>query len=73
MTTDKAIEYHSKSLKIWTMIRDSEVWIESWRKDLKTIQGIYNKPKIDHDIEISQAVIIRLRMRLDRLKYTYGL
>ena len=66
-------EYHIQSLEILGMIDISYQKIKLYRQSLNGIPGITNRSLILHDIEISQAVIIRLRMRLDRLKYTYGL
>ena len=69
----KQQDYHIKSLEILGMIDISEQKIKLYRESLNGIPGITNRSLILHDIEMSQAVIIRLRMRLDRLKYTYGL
>jgi len=66
-------EYHIQSLEILGMIDISYQKIKLYRESLNGIPGLTNRHMIEHDIEISQAVIIRLRMRLDRLKYTYGL
>lgn len=47
--------------------------IREFRESMKGFSGLVRPHEIQHEIEISQAVIIRLTVRRDRIKFKHNL
>jgi hypothetical protein len=73
MTPKQHSEYLKQSQAILDDIDFSKKKIRAHEQSLRGYPGIAIPGTLRHDIEISQAVIIRLNTRLDRLKFKFGL
>ena len=73
MKTEQLKEYHEKAAEILEMISLSRQKIRLLQDSLMGMSGQVRPNEIRHDIEISQAVIIRLNTRLDRLKFKFDM
>lgn len=73
MTPQQRTEYLKQSQLILNDIDTSKKKIRLYEESLRGYPGIEIPGTLRHDIEISKAVIIRLKIRHDRLKFKFGL